>query len=359
MPRAGLRMRPVARDLEPRVHAVRPRRVGQAHAAPEALDRHRHGPRADRRGRAGEVLELRHRSPAAAHRRCRAAVRQGLRRRRGRRRIHAGHRRPRARDGVPDLRWRIAVERVAGLRPPTDHAPGDAARPAARSRGAVPLAGDRRRHRADGRRLSGARRAAEPRRRADASRGGALRGDARPRSGAHRGGIAGRGELAAHRSRCAAHPRQGALHALRHLRFPGRPRPGGAPGARVRGDAGDPGRVRPGDGGPARARPRERDVRRRRWRGDRGCGRLPHAPGGHPQGGVPRLRGDDRPGPDPRHGGRWAPPARGRRRRRGRGDPRPHAVLRRVGRPDRRHGRHHRPAGARRGRGHAVPRRRA
>ena len=72
VPRPGVRVRPVARDLEPGLHAVRPGCLGPPHAAPQALDRHRHGARAHRGRRAGEILELRHRSPAAAHRRRRA-----------------------------------------------------------------------------------------------------------------------------------------------------------------------------------------------------------------------------------------------------------------------------------------------
>ena len=53
--------RSLDRDLEPRVHAVRPLGGRQAHAAAEALGRHRHGPRAHRRRDAGRALELRHR----------------------------------------------------------------------------------------------------------------------------------------------------------------------------------------------------------------------------------------------------------------------------------------------------------
>ena len=64
--RAGLRLRPVPRVLEPRVHAVRPRRGRHAHAASEAEHRHRHGPRARRGHHAGRALELRDRHPAAA-----------------------------------------------------------------------------------------------------------------------------------------------------------------------------------------------------------------------------------------------------------------------------------------------------
>ncbi len=55
------RRRPLRRDLEPGVHAVRPRRARRADAAAEALRRHRHGPRAPGRGAAGRAQQLRHR----------------------------------------------------------------------------------------------------------------------------------------------------------------------------------------------------------------------------------------------------------------------------------------------------------
>ena len=58
------RRRPLHRDLEPRVHAVRPpedRRHVHDDAAAQALRRHRHGPRAPRRGAAARPLELRDR----------------------------------------------------------------------------------------------------------------------------------------------------------------------------------------------------------------------------------------------------------------------------------------------------------
>ena len=76
VPGRRVRVRPLARDLEPRVHAVRPRRVGHAQAAARALRRHRHGPGARHRRRAGQALELRHRPLPAAHRR-RSARRAG------------------------------------------------------------------------------------------------------------------------------------------------------------------------------------------------------------------------------------------------------------------------------------------
>ena len=143
VPRPGVRVRPVARDLEPGLHAVRPGRLGQADAAAEAVDRHRDGPGADHRGGAGRGVELPHGPAPAARRPRRAAEREALRRARGRRRLDAGHRRPRPGGGLPDLGPGAAVQRVARLRPAPDHAPGDAPRPAPRPDGAVPLAGDR------------------------------------------------------------------------------------------------------------------------------------------------------------------------------------------------------------------------
>ena len=60
--------RPLHRDLEPGVHAVQPRRAGHAHAAAEALRRHRHGPRAPRGRAAARALELRDRPVRRADR---------------------------------------------------------------------------------------------------------------------------------------------------------------------------------------------------------------------------------------------------------------------------------------------------
>ena len=54
------------RDLEPRVHAVRPLGGRHADAAPERLDRHGDGPGARRLLPAGQALELRDRPAAAA-----------------------------------------------------------------------------------------------------------------------------------------------------------------------------------------------------------------------------------------------------------------------------------------------------
>ena len=73
----GDRLRPLHGDLEPGLHAVRPRRGGDPDAAAQAVDRHRHGPGADHLRAPGGALELRHRPlPADPRRRGRAARRR-------------------------------------------------------------------------------------------------------------------------------------------------------------------------------------------------------------------------------------------------------------------------------------------
>ena len=64
LPGAGLRLRPLDRDLEPGVHAVRAGRPGRPPPAAQAVRRHRHGARAAVRGAERRALELRDR-PAA------------------------------------------------------------------------------------------------------------------------------------------------------------------------------------------------------------------------------------------------------------------------------------------------------
>ena len=147
LPRRG--RRPLHRDLEPRLHAVRAARGRQPHRPAAPVDRHRHGPRAHRRGAAGQARQLRHRPDAGADRGL--GQRHRRRPRRPRPRPPPGHRRPPARDLVPDRRRRAALERGPRLRAAPDHAPGDAPRPPARRRGPGDVAARPRPRRPDGR----------------------------------------------------------------------------------------------------------------------------------------------------------------------------------------------------------------
>ena len=78
------------RALEPGVHAVRAARRRQPRAAAQAVDRHRHGPRAHHAPAAGRVEQLRHRSvPAADPRAPTEIAGKQLRREPGQRRLDA------------------------------------------------------------------------------------------------------------------------------------------------------------------------------------------------------------------------------------------------------------------------------
>ena len=105
---SGRGRRPVHRDLEPGLHAVRAGDAGGAHCAAQPLHRHRHGAGAARRRAAGQARQLRHRPDAGAD----PCLGRGLRRGRGRpaRRLAPGDRRPSARLGLPDRRRRAAGE---------------------------------------------------------------------------------------------------------------------------------------------------------------------------------------------------------------------------------------------------------
>ena len=99
--RAGGRRGPLPGDLEPRLHAGRPRRAlaegrlpADRHAAEEE-HRHRHGDRARRDPAAGRGERLRHRPRAPGDRARRGVLGPSLRRRRDRRRPLPGDRRPR------------------------------------------------------------------------------------------------------------------------------------------------------------------------------------------------------------------------------------------------------------------------
>ena len=184
VPGRRLRLRSLGRDLEPGVHAVRAGRAGgRSPPAAQAVRRHGHGARAAVRGAARRALDLRDRSGAAADRARREAVGEDVRpdRLRGDERVAARDRRPRARGGVPDRRRRVPRQDRPRVRAAPDHAAGHLSRLAARHQGAVPARHRGRRHREDGRRLSGARRAREPDREDLPRRGDALPRDARPR----------------------------------------------------------------------------------------------------------------------------------------------------------------------------------
>ena len=178
---AGLRLRPLPRVLEPRLHGVRPRRRRLADAAAGAEHRHGQRPRARRDAAAGRRQHLRDRPDHARDRRARAPLGQALRRRRRRRALVPRALRPRPRHGGDRHRRRDPVQRGARLRAAPHPAARRPARQPPRPRDAVPGRAARGRDRVAGRRLPRARRA--PRRRAppDRGRGGALLADARHR----------------------------------------------------------------------------------------------------------------------------------------------------------------------------------
>ena len=131
---ARRRRRSLRRNLEPRVHAVRP--VGRRHAdaAAEAVRRHRHGPRARRGRHAGRAQQLRDRPVPPTDR----GSGQGHGHQPTSRSTFAARdRRPRARHVVPDRGRRAAVERRPRLRAAPDHAPRDPPRLHARPAPAV------------------------------------------------------------------------------------------------------------------------------------------------------------------------------------------------------------------------------
>ncbi len=129
-PRRG--RRPLHRDLEPRLHAVRAGHQGRADRPAATVDRHRHGAGAHRRGAAGRARQLRHRPVQGAD------PRLGGGDRRAGRGAEPGepphHRRSSARLELPDRRRRPAFQRGPRLRAEAHHAPRHAPRPAARRR---------------------------------------------------------------------------------------------------------------------------------------------------------------------------------------------------------------------------------
>ena len=129
---ARRRRRPLHRDLEPRLHAVRAGLEGRAHQPAEARRRHRHGAGAHRRRAAGRARQLRHRPLQDADRGDPRACRPPVER--GEPGEPARHRRSSARHELPDRRRRAALERGARLRAPPHHAPRHAPRASSRRR---------------------------------------------------------------------------------------------------------------------------------------------------------------------------------------------------------------------------------
>ena len=172
--------RPLRRDLESRVHAIRAACRRRAHRPAQALDRHRHGARAHRRGAARDARQLRHRSVPRADRGLGRSDRRARDRRACAEPSH--HRRPFARLVVPHCRRRAAVERGQGLCAAPHHAARHAACAYPRRQGPAAVSPGAGADRADGPRLSRARAGPEPDR-GDAEAGGdPLPRDARARA---------------------------------------------------------------------------------------------------------------------------------------------------------------------------------
>ena len=168
----------LARDLEPRLHGVRPRRGWRPDSASVQERRYRHGPRAHGQCRPGRRLELPDRPVRADHRAPGGVHRPRPRDGRERAVQLPGRRRPFAGDDLPAGRGRHAVERGRRIRPAPDHAPRGAPRPAAGHPAALPARDVLRRRRHHGRGLPDSRRgtrrgssmASRPRRRSSPAR---------------------------------------------------------------------------------------------------------------------------------------------------------------------------------------------
>ena len=285
--RYRLRLRPLRRDLEQRLHGVRasrrtarsrrcrPRPSTPAWASSGSSRCCRTSSRTTTRTSSPRS------SPPSASVRARNTVRSRAAHRIGTSDVVvAGHRRPPARDDLPHRRRRRPVERMAGLRAPQDHAARDAARKEARPDRAVPARahrrGDRRRWperiRSWKRTAKRSSRPCTARRRS--STGCCAKGcrtwkkaDGRLRRRSGRGPARGRGcrrgsgaEMDAGRE-CWNGSRRSGVPALRHLRHA--PRLHRGHGAVPVTDMSIGTGIRAGDGGAARARPRRGRVRRR------------------------------------------------------------------------------------------------
>ena len=141
--------RPLPGVLEPRVHAVRAARSGRPRRAAQAVDRHRHGPRAHDGHPAGRAVRLRHRPLPGADRGVGGGDRRaGQGRAPG---VAPRHRRPSARHELPDRGGRAALQRRPRLRPAPHHAPRHAPCAHARRQGAADVAAGAGAGAADGR----------------------------------------------------------------------------------------------------------------------------------------------------------------------------------------------------------------
>ena len=127
---ARCRRRPLHRDLEPRLHAVRAGLGGRAPLFAAPLDRHRHGARTHRRRAAGRARQLRHRPLPHADRRHPRSRRPPLQC--GEPGEPARHRRSSARHEFSDRRRRAPFQRRPRLRASAHHAPRHAPRASAR-----------------------------------------------------------------------------------------------------------------------------------------------------------------------------------------------------------------------------------
>ena len=332
--------RPVHGVLEPGVHAVQPGARRHAHAAAQAVDRHRRRPRADAVPAPGRRRGLGDRPDAAADRPGLLAHRQGVRARRLRRPRQLQPARPRRARPLA-ARCSSATACSRATRAAATCCAGSSAGPCATPTCSAPSSwcmptlvetADRR----DGQRL--------PRRAPRTATSSSACSPARRSASARRcstGLDHPRGRAGRRRGRAARAHR---VPAARHLRLPARAHPGDRRRARRRRRRR---RLRHRDGRAARAGPRtarKGDGRRRRARSTR-YREL-----------VEQFGTTEFPGyADSATESRVLAVVPGTDRRHRRDLPRPHAVLRRVRRPGRRHRHHHAPTtGPRRGARHHV-----